>query len=243
MDRYIVTTRPSAKALAGSPESCFHVLNVPVTSLEPNDAFDASVITGFNPDIAVFTSTYGVDLFFGRFNGDFSSKVAFVAIGSETAKALSRWGKKATVPERRTSEGVVQLLSGTNYTGKSIVLFVSSKSNGIIQSYLEEHHTRHIVAVLYSAEVLPAADFAEKVLHSECLGIVVTSSFEARAIFEHALDKGQVAELCAEKKVFAIGKTTERELQALRIPVSVPVGKSDLEKLLEEISRKYCENK
>lgn len=241
MGQYLVTTRPMEKPLTKSYEGCFEVINVPVTSLEPNDAFNASEISVFDPDIAVFTSSYGVDLYFDRFRGDFSSKVSFVSIGNETAKALRKWGKESKIPEKRTSEGVMNLISGSE--GKKVALFVSSKSNGIIQSYLEKQSIEHIVGVLYRAEALPGTEIAEKALHKDCFGLIITSSFEAREIFQNHLDKDQMKRLCAEKKIFAIGKTTERELQSLGIHVSAPVGKSDLGKLLEEINKKYCGNK
>lgn len=241
MGKYIVTTRPLEKLLPDPNEVCFEVINVPVTSLVPNDSFDVSEIRKFDPDIAIFTSSYGVDLYFGRFKGDFNSKVSFVSIGAETAKTLRKWGKESIIPEKKTSEGVVQLLSQTN--GKKVALFVSSKSNGIIQSYLEEEHIKHFVGVLYGAEALTGTEIVEKAMHKDCFGLVVTSSFEAREIFQNAIDKSQTEQLCAEKKIFAIGKTTEMELHKLGIPVSAPVGNSDLNKLLKEISKKYCGNK
>ncbi len=240
MGKFIVTTRPSAKIAPKSAAGCFDVINVPVTALEANDNFRPSVISEFNPDVAVFTSTYGVDLFFSVFKGSFSQEVTFIGIGNETAKALERWGKEAVIPAKRTSEGVVQLLSQDKYSGLSVALFVSSKSNGIILDHLQKSHTRHTVGVLYNARVLKAADFVPKVLHSECFGIVVTSSFEARAIFEHLLNPSQREKLCSEKRIFAIGGTTEKELRELGVKTSEPVGRSNLNLLLNEISKKYC---
>ena len=241
MGQYLITTRPLAKPLPRSREGCFEIINIPVTSLEPNDSFDVSEITKFSPDIAVFTSSYGVDLFFGRFNGNFSSKVSFISIGAETAKALRKWGREAIIPEKMTSEGIVDLLSKNE--GKKVALFVSSKTNGIIQAYLEKKQIEHRVGILYSAETVKGTEIVEKAMHRDCFGLIITSSYEARAIFQKNLDKAQTKKICSEKKIFAIGKTTEMELNNLGIPVSEPVGMSDLDKLLKEIGAKYCGDK
>lgn len=240
MGKYILTTRPTAKHSPAKRVRCLEVINVPVTSLEPDVNFNLSDISDFDPDVAVFTSSYGVDLFFDRFKGNLDSRVTFVSIGSETAKALKKRGKESLIPENKTSEGVVELLSGKQFDGSKIALFVSSKSNGIIQSYMDKNNVNYVVGVLYIAKNISDPSFIDKILEENCLGVVVTSSFEARAIFENIPDNDQKKRICSEKRIFAIGKTTERELVKLGVPVSHPAGKSNLTELLEQIGEKYC---
>lgn len=219
---------------------CFKITNVPVTYLRPSDDFNSNSVSEFQPDMAIFTSSYGVELYFDRFEGDFGDEVILVSIGKETARALKERGRQSIVPDIKTSTGVVELLSSKFSEKTKVAVFISSKSNGIIQSYLEKNHIKNLVSVLYHAEPLLEKTFAEKVFHKDCFGIIVTSSFEARSIFETILDQPSKSKLCNEKKVFSIGKTTSEELEKLGVPVSQPQGNSNLGELIREIEKEYC---
>lgn len=240
LNRYLITTRPTQKTVTVGKQGCFEVLNIPVTELTPNDNFDLSELDQFDPGIAIFTSSYGVDLFFDHFHGKLQKGVIVISIGESTSNSLKRWGIKSILPMEKTSQGVVDSLENILHKNAKIALFVSSKSNRIIQSYLEEKKIEHKVTVLYIANPVAGDEFRNNALKTDCFGIVVTSSFEARTIFDEIFNDDETALLLEKRRIFSIGNTTTKELERLKIPISPPNGESDLGKLLNDIQKMYC---
>lgn len=240
MKRYLITTRPILKKDEQTDGKCFGILNVPVTELSPNRGFNPVAEREFSADYSIFTSSYGVELFFGHFSSSMGKSTVPVAIGNRTAQSIRNRGFTPVVPDEKTSTGVVKFLEKHLERGNRVSLFVSSKSNGIIQSYLEKNGISHMISVLYSAEILHENSFLERALDSHTFGVIITSSFEARAIFKGLLNKEQIKELTETKKIFSIGKTTTEELKKLGIKVDLPQGESDLEKLIMAIEKEYC---
>lgn len=240
LNKYLITTRPAEKNTIIEQNYCFQVVNVPVTALRPNKEFQILEVERFNPDVAIFTSSYGVKLYFDYFDGTLGGEVAVISIGNETASELSSRGRRSLVPEVKTSNGVIELLKELFSSAKRVAVFVSSRSNRVIQGYLEEQNIGHLVSTLYHGEELPGKDFAYSLLQGDCIGAVITSPFEAQTIFNNILGPSEREILLSGKKIFSIGKTTSDELKKLGVPVSKPEGKSDLEKLVDSISKEYC---
>lgn len=242
MSRFIITTRPEEKTIPAISSRCFEIVNIPVTRLRVNSKFSIAEISEFNPDIAIFTSTYGSEIFLdagGKAALGHETKI--IAIGNRTADVLEKTFPDVIVPEEQTSKGVVNVLRGMVEGRKKVALFVSSKSNGIIDQYLSEAGINHITSELYFSDVLQRKDFIDASLKEECFGIILTSSYEAKVIFTKMLDKEQRDEVVSRCRIFAIGKTTAETLLELGIQVSKPSGKSNLEKLIREIDNTFCE--
>ncbi len=243
MKRRIITTRPEEKVDSTYSGDCLEVVNIPVTKLVTNSEIDIESINNFNPTIGVFTSTKGVNIFLSIGPEKWLSGMKVVAIGEKTAGILSSQYGKVFVPERKTSRGVNELLDGMVNREDRIVLFTSSKSNGIILDHLERRGWRYISIELYDAVTLDIEPLITEISKDECIGIVVTSSMEARALFHKEKLKTQTSDKIIGKHIFAIGKTTEETLRELNIPISEPIGNSNLEELLRNIEKIYCKQK
>lgn len=243
MRRKIILTRPSEKAHGPFKGKCFETVNISVTRLVQNVEIDPRRIRSFGPTVCVFTSTKGAEIFLSLFPVDSLPGIRPVAIGDKTAEVLSsRYGEVA-VPSEKTSQGINALLDGIISSEDRIVLFSSAQSNGIILKYMVERKWNHLLAVLYDAETLDIEPLVQELAKDDCFGLVLTSSMEANAIFNKLNSKFLIDQDISGKHIFAIGKTTSRTLMDLGIRVSSPVGKSDLEKLLEEIELEYCGQK
>ena len=240
MEKYIITTRPGEKGNADVTSVCFDLVNIPVTKLEVNTGIEASTVMKFGPSLAIFTSSYGANAFLKMPNAQLSSGVKIVAIGEETAKALRQKFDSVIVPGKKTSEGVIELLEHLLKPGERVVLFVSSRSNGAIEHYLQEHGVEYLLEELYYAESIPGEEFKESALKPECFGIILTSSYEASIVFTEILTSDDIQALLLDKKIFAIGRTTANTLANLKIPVSEPLGESDFRELVKNIDRLYC---
>lgn len=240
MSKFIITTRPEQKGNSVVSSRCFDIMNIPVTSLKVNTKLNFSEIREFDPDIAIFTSTFGSRIFLELDGSTLKDNVKIIAIGSKTAEVLSERYKDVIVPGEQTSTGVVSTLKEIMRVGEKIALFVSSKSNGLIDRYLKSIGAKHHTYELYLAEIVHKNNLTERILDRECFGIVVTSSYEARAIFSEILNANQRREAISGCHIFAIGKTTAETLLELDIPVSEPIGQSNIKKLIEEIDKSFC---
>lgn len=219
---------------------CFDFVNVPVTELTVKETFRPSTVKEFNPTVAIFTSPFGADIVLEGGSLETYANSRVIAIGKRTASALEGKFGSVTVPEDQSSLGVISLLERLLVPEDRVVLFISSRSNGMISRYLQEKGITALVEELYHAEKLPADEFKKAISDNDCFGLIVTSSFEAEVIFSDMLDYSEKQEILRKRRVFAIGRTTASTLHGLNIPVSEPVGKSDLPKLVEAIDEKYC---
>lgn len=240
VEKYLITTRPEEKVSEMPGSLCFDTINIPVTRLEVNTEFEPGIITEFEPSIAIFTSTYGASAFLERWPGTLASGTKVLAIGNATAEVLKGTFPDVAVPEERSSAGIISLLGRIVRPGERVVLFVSSRTNGVIERFLRENEVEYLSEELYYSEELPAEEFYSSATDPDCFGIIVTSSYEARVIFEELLDKDEINEMLMGRKIFSIGKTTSKTLMELGIPVSEPYGESSLEELIEGIDRMYC---
>ena len=240
MKRNIIVTRPGEKSPVDYSGKCFEILNIPVTRLVVNSKIDSDKVVAFQPTICIFTSSKGAEIFLALFSPGTISENKAVAIGIQTSKTLSSRYREVLVPLEKTSQGVNALLDGIVKGNDRIVLFSSSKTNGVILRHLEERKWNHMAVELYDAETLDIEPIFLELSKSECFGIMVTSSMEANAIFSRRNSKYLTQLDMAGKHVFAIGENTANTIGELGIEVSKPVGKSDIRGLMEEIESIYC---
>lgn len=240
MRRFIITTRPEEKVTGETESRCFDIVNIPVTELRINSTFEPVIVDRFRPTAAIFTSSFGAEIILNSGSLNTYEGVRIIAIGKKTASTLRTVFPDVLVPEDESSEGVISMLEHILEPGERVVLFVSSRTNGFIGKYLQERGIEILTEELYYSESLPGERLRNAAGEPDCFGIIATSSFEATVIFTEILDPGEKQKFLLSKKVFAIGKTTSKTLDELGIPVSEPVGRSNLRKLIEEIDLKYC---
>lgn len=242
MKRFVITTRPSVKE-SGHHEDVgsLRVINIPVTKLEPNRLFSPSAVQDFEPDIAIFTSTYGAEIFLKEVTEEMCRDVRAIAIGKKTAATLKERYPDIEVPDTETSEGVTKLLGQALKEKDRVVLFVSSRTNGLISKYLDDHNVRCLSIELYAAEPVKDGKFFGQASKEGCLGVVFTSSYEVNVVFNEILSEEEKSRLAERIKFFAIGRTTAGTMEKLGVEVSHPLGESDLEKLLKDIEKTYLE--
>jgi uroporphyrinogen-III synthase len=238
----IITTRPEEKAELSYSSDCFELVNIPVTKLVVNHEIDTKSILNFKPTLGVFTSTKGVEIFLSVFKGRYLQEMRVVAIGHKTAGILSSQYSNVQVPAEKTSRGVNKLLDQIIGKEDRIALFTSAKSNGIILEHIQSRGWRHMEIKLYDAVVLDTDPIFIEASKEDCLGIVITSSMEARAIFGKDNLKDRDKKIVAGTHIFAIGATTEETLKELGIPISKPIGKSNLKEMLKIIEETYCQH-
>ena len=243
MKQKIITTRPMGKSASGLAEECFEIVNVPVTKLVPKKDMDTGKIEEFDPTVGVFTSSRGAEIFLSLFPGNRFSGMKMVAIGEKTAEILSGRYGQVVVPDEKTSHGVNALLDGIISGKDRIVLFSSAKSNRIVLEHLREKNWQHMMVELYDAEEMRIEPLLKVFSGGDCFGMIVTSSMEADLIFNKQNGKCLTAGELSGKHIFAIGRTTAETLEKLGIPVSNPVGKSNLKGLLRDIELEYCPQK
>lgn len=243
MSRFIVTTRPLGKEYGEITSNCFKILNLPVTKLSVNSDFTPSELMEYEPDIAIFTSTFGAQLILESPEIILKPGTQIIAIGSKTSEILSNRYSEVIVPQEQTSKGVITVLRKSLRGKERVALFVSSRTNGLIDRYLSETGIDHLTIELYDAEILPGKDFVKHLTSENCFGLIVTSSFEARVIFNGLLKEEDKRTVLSRCHIFAVGKTTADALSKLGITVSHPVGNSDIGKLVAEIEKIFCSSK
>ena len=230
-DQIIVTTRPSGKFKPIKVPEGFRIINTPLTEITPVSV-DWGLVRDFEPQVLIFTSTVGARIFIDSKNGIVKDKVDVIAIGSATARELSSRFSNITIPARRNSDGIVDLLKSGDYSGRKIAVFTSAKSNRIIQNFLSENNYRYIQCDLYDANPVSRSNLTEYLSRKDVAAVIITSSQEAELFKKIA---GPQATL---KPLYAIGETTASTMEKIGIRPSEPLGKSDLESLVMEICKK-----
>ncbi|HLH85454.1 MAG TPA: uroporphyrinogen-III synthase, partial [Thermoplasmataceae archaeon] len=138
--RFVITTRPEEKSGLRNNIECLEIRNVPLTKLVPVP-FDREELLRFDPEVFIFTSSYGAGIFARTFGRTFSERMA-IAIGDATAAALRESFSKVSVPEKKTSEGIVDKLESEGFYRKRIALLSSEKSNHVVENYLIQKKMR-----------------------------------------------------------------------------------------------------
>lgn len=223
MKIFILSIRPEEKA-EDIDGMCFDILNVPVTRLEPIPVNYADLI-GSGVDCIAFTSSYGVRLFFR----DAPVKnFRYFGIGKSTCEEVRRYGYDCEYPERMDSEGLADMII-SHCSGRRVALIRSASANEIVNEKLTGHvdflDIRNYRAVRTDADLMPY------MTKEECMGIIVTSSMEARIAMPAIKATG--------KPVYSIGGVTTRTLEEAGIRPAIS-GNSDFTDLVEKIKKYLC---
>ncbi|BAB59774.1 uroporphyrinogen-III synthase [Thermoplasma volcanium GSS1] len=228
--KFIISLRPAEKFVKfDSP--CFDLINIPVTRLMPLDINIEKILKESAADCIVFTSTFGVDLFFSRVN---MKGFTILGIGKATCERVQAYGHKCLYPENMDSEGLANLII-SKCKDKKILILRSKKANEVLTEKLKEEGIDFLEFRIYDA-VPDTKDFEKHYKDQNCLGVIITSSMEAEIVIPFLKED--------KKMVFSIGVTTTNTLMSHGIMPDI-TGNSDFLELLKKIDYFICnaENK
>lgn len=241
-DRYLVLTRPFEKVKPLPITSCFKIINCPITRLEENKFDDTTIkdMEEFKPDLIVLTSEFGAKIYFDKYQRHFIGlNLEYIAIGKATSRIVENNHHKVMLPDTFDSKGILKLILKNVDKGKRIALFRSSYANRIIDDFLTEYGYIFRNFEIYRVEKKVDNNIMELLSSENCFGLILTSSMEAEILFEQLKEKNRL-DILRGLKIFSIGNVTSRRLKSLEIEESEPKGQSDIIRLINEISEKYC---
>lgn len=167
-----------------------------------------------------------------------------IAIGPVTARAAEKeWIKVDTLPEKFTSEGLVQLLAKTNMEGKQVVILRSDQGSDVLKKGLSG-----LGATVQEIEVYkltkvkagrPLLDMFYKGIRGEIDVFAFTSSMSAKSFIDeakkHYTDE-EVEDMLDCAIIAAIGEPTQKTLEDLGVRVDIVPKDAIFDVLLEAIA-------
>ena len=232
ISKYVITTRPEGKFKPLNTK-CISIKNAPLTRIitigKQEDIIHDMVKN--KPDVVVLTSSIGASEFF-KYYYVYTENPDIIAIGNNTADEIKKYAVNVSIPTARNSYGVITLLK--KYLNSRIALFRSSESNNIINEWLEKNNLNFTEYHIYSVVRIENSGIRDLFLDNNCVGILLTSSMEAR-LFHDMLGGIEIT-----KNIYAIGKITENTLHNYGYKVSF-TGNSDFESIIKYIDLKNCQ--
>jgi uroporphyrinogen-III synthase len=142
-----------------------------------------------------------------------------IAVGPKTRQSLEERGVPVKlVPDRFSSEGLVELLSRENPSGKKIIIPRSGAANEFAAKALTGLGMQVDEVLLYTVKAAKPDGawevFSRLLPQRKVAAVVFTSASSVEAFFEIAGD----LRLAGVTKVVSIGPFTSRELQARNVP-------------------------
>lgn len=178
-------------------------------------------------DYCAFMSSQAVDVLFSHAPRKETiaalNKLQVIAVGPKTRARLEAYSVKVgLVPDRFSSAGLVELLSGRRPEGESIVIPRSAAANDLVAKALIELGMKVEEVLLYTIKTSAPGEewqaFVALLAKGKVDGIVFTSASSVRAFFEIL---GKISQnnrrLDRLTKVISIGPFTSRELEKRRI--------------------------
>jgi uroporphyrinogen-III synthase len=177
-------------------------------------------------DYCAFMSAQAVKILFdvaGREAALALKSTTVIAVGPKTKQALQDQGVNVRlVPDRFSSEGLVDLLSGMGPKGKKIIIPRSGAANEFAAKELKELGMKVDEVLFYAvrtcAPTLAWSEFSDLLRQKKVDAVVFTSSSSVSSFFE-ILDKLSpgTTELDSLTNVVSIGPLTTRELEKREI--------------------------
>jgi uroporphyrinogen-III synthase len=171
-----------------------------------------------------------------------------IAIGPITAEAArAKWLKVEAIPEKFTSDGLVDLLKGKVTKGEVVWIVRSDKGSDVIRKGLESMGVRVEEVPVYSLKkASPDRDLLDMYYFTVNGGIDVyafTSSMSAQTFIEEGEKKYGVKQFGTALNssiITAIGEPTKRTLEDMGIDVDIVPEEATFEKMLIAI-KKYID--
>lgn len=200
-------------------------------------------------DWLVFTSVNGVSFFEQRmrFLGEkekfLSSKCKIISIGPVTSKEIeSTLGKKVyACPEEYTSEGIIDLLNGTNIVDDSFLLPRAAVAREFLPEGLKSLGAKVQVVPAYQTEFVKFSKdsrFFDLLLGGEIDMVTFLSSSTVNA-FVDCFTEDQLKEICEKTNFACIGPITASALLEHKLPISVESDVSTSAGLTDKIVEFY----
>lgn len=241
-ERFIATTRPAEKFRTLEQKPCLEIVNVPLTAISEKNFQDQEIenIAGFDPEVVVFTSQRGVDVYFSDIDPYLKRRQRrYYGVGQSTCRTVQENGYLCIMPERRDSQGLGETVIRRE-KGSRVLLFRSDQANRILDDILSASEMAFLNVTAYNVIRIRRADISP-FLDENCAGIVFTSSMEVEAFVSLTGDKLHNI-VRSGTRFFSIGTFTTRTMEKHSIPVSEPVGNSDFEQLIQDICTRYFRN-
>ena len=234
---FIITTRPDKKYTSVSGD-CFEVVNIPVTEVHISSRVEEvkEELIQFNPDVIVLTSFTGSKILMSL---GISGNFKFICIGEKTALPLIDSGLDVQIPEEKNSYGLADYIERCVNKSDKIALCRSEQHDNYIDTFLTKNGYVFKNFTLYSLTAIPFDSIINYIEMRNCMGILFTSSLEAKVVNEFLLKKHK-SDVLNHKKVFSIGKMTSNTLKKYKIKTETMESESNFEELLKEITKKYC---
>ena len=207
------------------------VVELPTIALLPPQSWnplDRTIRRLESYDWAVFTSANGVEKFVARLRRKRGSvrtlkKVRIAAIGPATARALKRYGLRASViPEEYRAEGLLAALRGERWRGKQVLLARAARARAVLPRELRRRGAHVDVVEAYRTVVPRQNRKRARALFARRRPdmITFTSSSTVRNFFA-LLGRPLARRALAGVGVASIGPITSRTARALGLRVAV----------------------
>jgi uroporphyrinogen-III synthase len=168
-----------------------------------------------------------------------------IAIGPVTAKTAEKeWIKVETLPEKFTSEGLVQLLSGMDLQGKQVMILRSDQGSEVLMKGLESSGATVKEITVYKLTKVkagrPLLDMFYKGVRGEIDVFVFTSSMSAKSFIDEArkhYSDEEVDDMLDCAVIAAIGEPTQKTLEDMGVRVDIMPERATFEDLLKAIKQ------
>ncbi len=257
----LAVTRPvgeggeTARLVRGLGWSPLIVHSVELRPRERSEIFaDLSRILSDGPlDWLVLMSSHGVSLLFdvlrsyGNLLPSVLGQVQLLAVGPRTRDALVGNGvDDVQVPDRFSSLGVADFLSGQELRGRRVVLARSSGADNLLAERLESEGARVDTLRLYDS-VFPSdlstlSRFVSELRAGAVAAVLFTSSISASNVFGipgSEVSRSELLRLLGPVLVGAIGPVTAHRLRQLGVEPKVVPGRFLIGEALKEMVSTY----
>ena len=216
-----------------------------ITAAKNTGALDSAIRGLFLYDWLVFTSTYGVDAFFGRLNSLGKDArtlrcLRVACVGPETARALRERGVEAdAMPsdfETRALPAAIRKIAG-DLKGLRLLLVRTDIAPIELETLLKKEgaHT-HRVTGYRTRRVKPSSKQLTELLQEPPDYLTFTSSSTASNLAQ-ALGKSSLKKLAARSRVASIGPVTTRTLRSLGLKPACQASRYDIDGLVNALVR------
>jgi uroporphyrinogen-III synthase len=167
-----------------------------------------------------------------------------IAIGPVTARTAEKeWIKVDTLPEKFTSDGLVQLLSEKGIQGKQVVILRSDQGSEVLMKGLTGSGATVKEITVYKLTKVktgrPLLDMFYKGVRGEIDVFAFTSSMSAKSFIDEArkhYSDEEVDDMLDCAVIAAIGEPTQKTLEDMGVRVDITPEKATFEDLLKAIA-------
>ncbi|HOL05045.1 MAG TPA: uroporphyrinogen-III C-methyltransferase [Syntrophorhabdaceae bacterium] len=224
------------RSLSDRGADILYIPVIDIKTIEPNERLDEAIKSIDRYYAVIFTSTNSVDIFFDAL---FKAKrdvrslkgVRVISIGDATASALlSRGVISDFVPEKWTSEGIIEILKGIDIRNKRLLLPRAEEARDILVNYINNNGGMCDVIPIYKTTI---PETLEKL--KETPDVITFTSSSTVKNFIASYGK-QALERCI---VASIGPITSKTLRDYGIDATIEAKRYDIPGLVEAIEGYY----